>query len=78
VNAQAFTGGLVGRPSFAYFSWPSRKVGRLPGATGKVFVFNASSPRIYVFSFAKGRNSQKLKGLRPLATPYSFCSPEKE
>jgi hypothetical protein len=34
MNAQTFMGGLVGRPSFAYFSWPARKVGRLPGATG--------------------------------------------
>ena len=78
MNAQAFMGGFVGRPSFAYFSWPARKVGRLPGATGKTFCFKG------IASLADGPQplviiqQEKTKGLRPLATPYSFCTPEKE
>jgi hypothetical protein len=71
-------GGLVGRPSFAYFSWPARKVGRLPGATGKVFVGQRTGSSQSFFKIFRRMQQKQTKGLRPLATPYSFCAPEKE
>ncbi len=52
MNAQAFMGGLVGRPSFAYFSWPPRKVGRLPGATGMSLLVLSFSLRLTFFLFS--------------------------
>ena len=51
MNAQAFMGGLVGRPSFANFSWPARKVGRLPGATGMSLLALSFSLRLTFFLF---------------------------
>ena len=78
MNAQAFMGGFVGRPSFDYFSWPPRKVGRLPGATGKTFCFKEIAISADALQPFVTIQQEKTKGLRPLATPYSFCTPEKE